>query len=156
MLKKLFAHFEEVTGAITLFIMVTITFVNVVTRYVIVYPLSFTEEITVNLFVWLVMAGTSLAFRQNANLAMTFVYTHLPKGARKFCFIFSALLTVVFFGLLTWLGTLQVLDEIELGSVTESLAIPSAIYSAAVPLFSVVILIRFSQSIREFVAKGSY
>lgn len=156
MLKKFFAHFEEIVGAVVLFIMVSITFVNVMTRYVIVYPLSFTEEVTVNLFVWLVMAGTSLAFRQNANLAMTFVYNHLPKKVRKICFCFSCFLTVVFFGLLTWLGTFQVIDEIELGSVTESLAIPSAVYSAAVPFFSVIILIRFSQAARDFVAQGRY
>ena len=40
MLKKFFAHFEEIVGAVVLFIMVSITFVNVITRYVIVYPLS--------------------------------------------------------------------------------------------------------------------
>ena len=51
MLKKFFAHFEEIVGAVVLFIMVSITFVNVITRYVIVYPLSFTEEVTVNLCV---------------------------------------------------------------------------------------------------------
>lgn len=156
MLKKIFAHFEEIVGAIVLFIMVTITFVNVVTRYVIVYPLSFTEEVTVNLFVWLVMAGTSLAFRQHANLAMTFVYTHLPEKLRKACYGFSAMLTVVFFGLLIWLGTVQVLDEIELDSVTESLAIPSAIYSSAIPIFSIIILIRFAQAARELIAKGKF
>ena len=48
------------------------------------------------------------------------------------------------------------IDEIELGSVTESLAIPSAVYSAAVPFFSVIILIRFSQAARDFVAQGRY
>ena len=156
MLKRFFAHFEEIVGAVVLFIMVSITFVNVITRYVIIYPLAFTEEITVNLFVWLVMAGTSLTFRQNANLAMTFVYNHLPQKGRKFCFFVSAILTIVFFAMLSWLGTLQVIDEIELGSVTEALAIPSAIYSAAVPFFSVIILIRFFQATRDFVAKGQY
>jgi hypothetical protein len=61
MLKKLWDHFEELVGAVMLMIMVSIAFINVVTRYFIKYPLSFTEEIEVNLFVWLVMLGTSMA-----------------------------------------------------------------------------------------------
>ena len=63
---------------------------------------------------------------------------------------------MVFFGLLIWLGTVQVLDEIELDSVTESLAIPSAIYSSAIPIFSIIILIRFAQAARELIAKGKF
>lgn len=126
--------------------MAVVTFTNVVTRYVITYPLAFTEEITVSLFVWLVMLGASIGFRQNAHLAMTFFYDLLPSFARKLCFYTGCFLSIAFFSLMTWLGSVQVMEELELGVTTDALAIPAACYSVAVPLFSVLIIVRIFQA----------
>ena len=88
-LKRLCDYFEEVLGALILSIMLVVTFANVVTRYLITYPLAFTEEITISMFVWIVLLGTSIAFRRNAHLAMTFFYDLMPRSLKKFCFIIS-------------------------------------------------------------------
>lgn len=134
-----------------LMIMVSIAFINVVTRYFIKYPLSFTEEIEVNLFVWLVMLGTSMAFKQGANLSMTFIYERLAPKARKVCFICSTAATIMFFAVLAYYGYIEVLDEIALDVTTESLDIPVWIYTIATPIFSVLIIVRLLQhSIQTF------
>ena len=95
--------------------MVSVAFVNVVTRYAIIYPLAWTEEITVSMFVWIVLLGVSTAFRKNAHLSMTFVYDFMPLPLKKISFLISNAMSLVFFALLTWLGTVQVLDEMDLG-----------------------------------------
>ena len=156
MLKFLFNRFEEILGSLVLAVMAVVTFANVVTRYVITYPLAFTEEITVSLFVWLVMLGTSIGFRQNAHLAMTFFYDLLPVSAKKFCFYLGNALSIVFFCLMTWLGTVQVLEELELGVTTDALAIPACCYSVAIPLFSVLIIVRIVQSTIRIAREGRY
>ena len=156
MLKKLFDHFEEALGAVVMAVMVTLSFVNVVTRYVIVYPLAFTEEITISMFVWVTLLGVSIAFRSNAHLAVTFFYDLGSPSLRKIFYYIAAGMSLLFFVLLTWLGTTQVLDEMALGVTTDSLAIPAWIYSAGVPLFSILIIIRIIQATRETIRDGKY
>ncbi|MDO4786110.1 MAG: TRAP transporter small permease [Fretibacterium sp.] len=148
MLKKLCDHFEELLGALILSVMLVVTFVNVVTRYLITYPLAFTEEITISMFVWIVLLGTSMAFRRNAHLAMTFFYDLMPRGLKKFCFLLSTAACIAFFALLGWLGALQVLDEWALGVTSDALAIPACIYSSAIPMFSALVIVRILQSAR--------
>lgn len=156
MLNKLFNHFEEALGAVVMAVMVTLTFANVVTRYVIVYPLAFTEEITISMFVWVTLLGVSIAFRSNAHLAVTFFYDLGNPSLRKIFYYVSTAMSLIFFILLTWLGTTQVIDEMELGVTTDSLAIPAWIYSIGVPLFSVLIIIRIIQSASATIRKGEY
>lgn len=156
MLRKIFDNFEELLGSVVLAVMVTIAFANVITRYFIYYPLAFTEEVTINMFVWLVMLGTSMAFRKNANLCMSFFYNLLPRAGRRLCFYASGAMTISFFSVLAWLGYTQVMDEMMLNVTTESLAIPAWIYSIALPAFSVLIIIRFVQFFVEFNRKGEF
>jgi TRAP-type C4-dicarboxylate transport system permease small subunit len=52
--------------------------------------------------------------------------------------------------MLIWQGVVEVMDEVELEVVSESLAIPVWLYTIAVPLFSVLILVRLAQyTVRE-------
>ena len=155
-LKKICDHFEELLGAFILSVMLIVTFANVVTRYLITYPLAFTEEITISMFVWIVLLGTSIAFRRNAHLAMSFFYDLMPRGLKKLCFLFSTAACLTFFSILAWLGGLQVHDEWALGVTSDALAIPTFIYSSAIPVFSVLILVRIVQSARTTLREKSY
>jgi TRAP-type C4-dicarboxylate transport system permease small subunit len=65
---------------------------------------------------------------------------------KKLCVYISIGLSVAFFILLTWLGGVQVMEEIELGVTTDALAISAAWYSAGVPVFSVLIIARIAQA----------
>ncbi len=156
MLKKILNHFEEGVGAAAILLMVTIAFVNVVVRFLTNFSFAFTEEITISMFVWITLLGISIAFRRNAHLAVTFFYNLAPPRVRKVFFLLSNTLSFIFFGLLAWLGSIQVRDEMELGVITDSLAIPAWIYSAGIPVFSVLIMIRIIQSSLQILHDKSY
>ncbi|NLM71789.1 MAG: TRAP transporter small permease, partial [Synergistaceae bacterium] len=131
-------------------------FANVVTRYFIFYALAFTEEVTINLFVWLVMLGTAIAFKKGANLSMTFVYDKLPARGRKLCFFSSTALSLAFFALLAYLGYVQVSDEIALSVTSPSLALPVWWYTISLPVFSALIFIRILQAAIETVRSDGF
>jgi TRAP-type C4-dicarboxylate transport system permease small subunit len=155
-LRKFFEHVEEAVGAFIIFGMALLSFVNVITRYVIVYPLAFTEELTINMFVWITLLGISMAFRKNAHLAVTVLYDKVPLFWRK-CFFFAAhIFCIVFFLLLIRLGSVQVMDELELGATSEALAIPTVVYTGGVPVFSALIIVRILQSMRGTMRDSSY
>jgi TRAP-type C4-dicarboxylate transport system permease small subunit len=156
MVKKVFDNFEELLGSIILIVMAVITFANVITRYFIFYALAFTEEVTINFFVWLVMLGTAIAFKKGAHLKMTFLYDKMPLKGRKMCFYVGTALSLTFFALLAYLGYIQVRDEIDLAVTSPSLAIPVYYYTFALPVFSVLIFIRIVQATLEVLRKNEF
>jgi TRAP-type C4-dicarboxylate transport system permease small subunit len=145
MLKFLDAYFEEILGGLLLALMALIAFANVIVRYCTNLSFSASEELTVNLFVWIVLLGTSRAFREGSNFSMNVIYNAASRRVQTALTVFGAVCTTLFFLMLIWQGTVEVMDEIELEVVSESLAIPVWIYTVAVPLFSVLILVRLAQ-----------
>ena len=143
------ARFEELLGAILLAVMACISFVNVIVRYCTNFSFSSSEELTVNLFVWIVLLGTSRAFREGGNFSMSLFYDAMSRPVRKLLYVFSVLCCIIFFAALCWQGCIEVMDEIELDVVSESLAIPVWLYTIATPLFSVLIIVRILQKVWE-------
>lgn len=139
------AHFEEILGSILLAIMVTIAFLNVIVRYCTSFSFAWSEELTINFFVWITMLGAAMAFREGSNLAMVIFYQSLRPAFRKYCIYFSAVICIIFFGALFYTGCIEVIDEYELDSISESLGIPVWWYTIATPLFSLLIIYRMLQ-----------
>ncbi|WP_294446968.1 TRAP transporter small permease [uncultured Mailhella sp.] len=143
------ARFEELLGAILLAVMACISFINVIMRYCTNLSFSSSEELTVNFFVWIVLLGTARAFREGNNFSMNLLYDAMPRPVRKLLYIFGTLCSIIFFAALCWQGYIEVVDEIELEVVSESLAIPVWLYTMATPLFSALIIVRILQKVRE-------
>ena len=135
-------NIEESASAVLLVVMVSISFMNVVTRNIANLSLAFTEELTVYLFVWMTLLGTALAFKTGSNMVVVFFNQLFPKPARRVIYIFSNLLTVVFFAVLCYLGILEVRDEIMLGAMTESIYMPLWYFTVSIPVGSALIIFR--------------
>jgi TRAP-type C4-dicarboxylate transport system permease small subunit len=70
--------------------MALIAFVNVLSRYFINFSIGATEEITINLFVWMTVVGTGIAFERGAQLGMVTFFNLLPLENEKNAWWFSA------------------------------------------------------------------
>lgn len=127
---------------LVLAVMTLVAFVNVVTRYFIRLSLAFTEEIVVSLFVWLTLLGTAVAFRQGAHLGFSFIVDRCPKPVQRMAIWLAALLGIVLFSFLIYFGIGQIRSERQLGTTSESLAIPQWWYTAGIPVFGVLIIAR--------------
>jgi TRAP-type C4-dicarboxylate transport system permease small subunit len=122
--------------------MTLVAFVNVITRYFIQYSLAFTEEIVVSLFVWLTLLGTAVAYRQGAHLAFTWVIDHAPRRVRTAALWGSTATSVVVFLALIWFGLGQIANERLLGTTSEALAVPQWWYTAGIPVFGALVIVR--------------
>lgn len=156
MLRFLNLRFEEILGSLLLGVMVTIAFVNVVVRYLTSFSFAWTEELTINFFVWITMLGIARAYRTGQHLAMAVFYNLFPLAGKKFCNAISAALCLFFFGALAYTGTLEVIDEWELESISESLGVPVWWYTIATPLFSLLIIFRMLQHSYDLWIKGDF
>src|SRR5262245_20506121 len=125
--------------------MTGISFLNVITRYLIRYSLAFTEEVVVSLFVWLTLLGTAIAFREGLHLGFEYVVARAPRPLQRAALWLSAALSFLLFAVLVRFGIGQVASERLLGTTSEALAVPQWWYTAGIPVISLLVLGRIVQ-----------
>ena len=126
--------------AILLFTMASIAFVNILSRYLFHFSFAATEEITINLFVWVTVIGSGLAFERGGQLGMITLYNLFPKSFKKIVIIFSAALSAVLFLLVDIYMIQAIYEELTMFNATSAaLGIPVWIYYVGVPIFSVFV-----------------
>jgi TRAP-type C4-dicarboxylate transport system permease small subunit len=145
MLKKLQENLEEVAGVALLGIMAAFAFLNVITRYFIQYSFASTEEIEVACLVWLTMLGAAAGFRRGIHLGFNLLELRFP-SLRKILFPFASILTILTVSLLVWISFFQIKDEFALGITSEALGIPQWLYTLAIPVGGVLMILRIIEA----------
>lgn len=135
-------NLEEVLGAILLFSMATLAFLNVLTRYFIQYSFAFTEEIEVAAMVWLTMLGVAAAFKHKLHLRLMYLDTRVSAKNKLRLELFALLCSLFLFSLIAYLGYYHVIDLIELEVTSEALEIPEYIYVLIIPIGCALINLR--------------
>ncbi len=131
---------EHWVVAILLLVMSCITFANVLSRYFFHFSFASTEEITINIFVWMTVAGAGIAFRRGTHLGMVTLFDIFPAGLKKAVILFSSLLSAGLFLAVNLFMVRTIYDEIVLFHATSgALGIPVWIYYAGVPVMSVFV-----------------
>jgi len=126
--------------AVLFFTMAAIAFINILSRYLFHFSLAATEEITINLFVWVTVIGSGLAFERGGQLGMITLYNLFPKKFKKLVILFSAALSAVLFLLVDIYMIQAIYEELTLFNATSAaLGIPVWIYYVGVPVFSVFV-----------------
>ena len=133
---------DEWIAAMLLMAMALIAFVNVLSRYFVNFSIGATEEITINLFVWMTVVGTGIAFERGAQLGMVTFFNLFPLKMRKTLVVLSAFLGAGLFVLVCAYMIQAIYDEITLFKATSAaLSIPVWTYYAGVPVLSVFVFI---------------
>ncbi len=127
-------------AALFLFTMAAIAFINVLSRYLFHFSFAATEEITINLFVWMTVIGSGIAFERGGQLGMVTLYNCFPKSMKRWVIILSSGLSAVLFILVDIYMIQAIYDEVTLFQATSAaLGIPVWIYYVGVPVFSVFV-----------------
>jgi len=126
--------------AILLFTMASIAFINVLSRYLFHFSFAATEEITINLFVWMTVIGSGIAFERGGQLGMITLYNLFPKRFKKVVIVFGSALSALLFLLVDIYMIQAIYEELTLFQATSAaLGIPVWIYYIGVPIFSVFV-----------------
>lgn len=129
-------------AGIFLAIMTLVSFVNILGRYLFHYSFAFTEEITINLFVWMTIIGSGIAFERGAHIGMESIYNLFPRRMQKAVIIGSAFLAAGLFAIVDILLIRTIYQEITLFNATSpSLGIPVWIYYAGAVLCTPAVFI---------------
>ena len=142
---KILNKIEEGICILCLIAMTTLVFANVFSRYVLHLSLSFSEEITTNLFVLLSMMGTAIAARRRAHLGLSVLTDAVNPKLRRALLVFGFGLATVFSFAVFFYGIKMVRNEYILGQVTPSMQWPEWIYGCFVPFGAAFMTLRFAQ-----------
>lgn len=146
---------ESFLGIIALAAICIISLANVIVRYTTNASFAFTEEFSVFLMVILAFAGGAVAARNNEHIRITLLEQHFGLLGRRIIYTLQWLGAVVVLGLVAWYGGLLTYEEYTWESLSAGLGLPTWIYLIWLPVLSVAIIIRSTQSL-IYRLKSSY
>lgn len=139
---------EEILSAIILGIMSVIAFGNVLSRYVFHASFAATEEVIVNLFVWMTVLGIAMAFEKGSHLSMTMVTERLSPRGKAIANIVAAVIGIILFVIIDYYSFREIYRNLTIYHTrSEALDIPVWIYTAGIPVFSIFIFKNLIKSI---------
>ena len=143
---KIINNFEEYLIVIMMAYMTIMNFLNVAFRYVASTSFSFTEELTVTVFVWVTMLGIAVGFKRNAHLGMSFFVDKFQGKAKAVLVLLSGVMSFVFMAILLVYGIEMVQGQAEMGSTTPVLGMPQTVQGLSIPVGAFFVLIHIIEA----------
>ena len=134
-----FMHPLEMLLCLLMAAIVVVTFAQVVFRYALENPLSWSEETARFLFMWLTMLGAAYAFKLKSHFALTFLTRRLNETRKK---ILSSLITLVlsiFLVIFIWKG-FYLIFTVAIDQIAPATQIPVAVPYLSGPVGGILIL----------------
>ncbi len=139
------SRLEEGLVAFLLAAMTTITFIQVVARYVFNYSFVWALELTTFLFGGLIFIGISYGVRVGAHIGIDAITKLLPRGVARVVAIIATLLCLVY-AVIVFIGAWTYVDKIyEIGILAQDLPIPAWVPRLVLPLGYVLLFARLLQ-----------
>lgn len=146
LLGKILDYFEETLIILMMSYMAIMNFLNVVFRYCFANSFSFTEELTVTVFVWVSMLGVAAGFKRYAHLGMSFLVDLFYGKTKALLALFGVICSLIFMSLVFYYGIVMVQGQIAMGSTTPVLRMPQAVQGLSMPVCAVFVIIRIIQA----------
>lgn len=124
----------ECVCALLLSALVLMIFIQVIARYVLSLPLSWSQEVVSFSFTWLCFLGAAVGVRHRGHIIVDFLINLFPVPVRKATIAMTGLVVVGFSGLLVVSGYKMML--ISHGQATPDLGLPLSYVYASLPIGS--------------------
>ena len=134
--KKFIVNIDQYVSAVLFIVIMVLLFLQVVTRYVFRHSFTWTEELSVLLFVWMTYMGVSSAVTYRKNLRIDALLDVVPFRVKKLLLIISDVIFILFN--LYLIGPFVELIGSIGGSRTPILGIPKAITYWLIPAILVI------------------
>lgn len=124
-------------------------FVNVVLRYVFYASLGWAEELTIYVIVWVVFVGGSVAVRTRGHIAVDLLPLMLSPANRRRLQMLMLVLMALFLAVFLYYSAQHVLRVRALGQLMPALRAPMWLAYLAMPVGSLLMLVRTVQLLVE-------
>ncbi len=152
-MKKFLNTFEDSFCAIILLIMLILTFINVIARYIILASMPFVEELTCVGLMILSILGAATAAKRQAHLGLSVITDLLPQTAQRVIALICDLLSAAFCAAIVYFGYLMVQNQLNNNILSMGMSWPVWLYGIWLPIGGAVLFIREVQlAVKNFIA----
>ena len=117
--------------------MVVLTCWQVITRYVLKNPSSWTEELVSFLFAWMSLFGASIMVGERGHMNIPILPDHVSKEVRSALEIFAELIIILFSTVVLVYGGIRI-SGLAMGQLTSSLGILAGYFYLVLPLSGIL------------------
>lgn len=149
LLKWLDRNFEERLLVILLIVTVTLTFIQVVMRYIFHNSLAWSEELARYLFLYLIWIGAAYAVKREQHLRIEIILNRIPKEKLK---TFENFIYFIWLGFSVFLfisSLNMTMDVFASGQLSPAMRIPMGYAYISIPLGTGLMCFRIIQKILE-------
>ncbi len=143
--KQILENVEEFIIGISLMIMLTIVFLNAISRYLINLDIASAQEIVTSLFPWITFLGGAVAVKRKGHVGFSLLTDCFPREIKRYVPHFASICVIALFGIIFFLGSEMVMFEKETNQMTPALELPTWIIELSIPLGSLAIVLRTIQ-----------
>ncbi|RJG40714.1 TRAP transporter small permease [Mesorhizobium sp. DCY119] len=144
---KIVTLFTDVAAGIAVFGVLVVVLLQVSSRLLGV-PVSWTEEATRYLFVWMIFLGLSAGFRTVETARVTVFIGAVPRLFRRLAVPIYVISSVLFFILMGWTGITLVKQQLMMNETAATLAIPMWVIGIIMPVSAVLAVLAIIESLR--------
>ena len=138
--KEILIQILDVLAGAAFLVMVVLTVYQVVTRYVLNAPSSWSEELVSYMFAWMTLLGASLCTAHREHMNIPILVDHVKTTGKKWLNVLSEVIQFLFSMLVLVFGGWQIAN-LALGQQTSSLGVPIGIFYYVMVLVGVLNMI---------------
>lgn len=154
MLNRFLDHLEEWLISSFMAAATLVAFSAVVLRYTTGGGISWAQELTIYLFIWMAKFGAAYGVRTGIHIGVDFVVNAARPSIKRLLIIAAMLLGVTFTGVIAFFGTRWVIFIYGTGQISPDLEWPMWVIYLAIPLGSGLMCYRFIQALALFLKTG--
>ena len=134
-------YLESAIQVIIGIVITVIAFANVCVRYLSNGKLAYTEELTVNIFVLMIMCGCALCARNGGLISLSLLFVLAGKKGKKILAVIFTVFSIAFYAVIIYTGWDKTATLLQQHKLTASLLIPEGWFMAALPLGGVLLVL---------------
>lgn len=154
MINRFLDHLEEWIIGSFIAAATLVTFAAVVMRYTTGGGISWAQELTIYLFIWMAKFGAAYGVRTGIHIGVDFVVNWVSPANRRRMVTVALLLGLLFTGVIAFFGARWVIFIHGTGQESPDLEMPMWIVYLAIPLGSGLMCYRFFQVLAHFLKTG--
>lgn len=154
MINRILNHLEEWLISSFMAAATLVAFTAVALRYATGGGISWAQELTIYLFIWMAKFGAAYGVRTGIHIGVDFVVNAASPPIKRILVITAMLLGVIFTGVIAFFGARWVIFIYGTGQISPDLEWPMWIIYLAIPLGSSLMCYRFLQALTLFLRTG--
>ncbi len=151
-LRDLLTQLLNVLAGASFLVMVILTCWQVLTRYVLNNPSSWSEELVSYMFAWMSLLGASLVTAERGHMNIPIVVEKCSPSLQKLLLCLAELIGFLFSAIILAYGGFQIAN-LAIGQMTSSLGVPIGVFYVVLPLCGVLNMVYTVLNMTDIIKK---